>query len=148
MPQDLYTPTIFQALRPLALIGVHTDQCPICKKIMLKSPTKELQKYESIYGSYTYGGNTLLAQCQRAGFVLISDRTDKENNLICNECADSGKGTFICFNCKKELTSDLIQQSYGFPPDRLCKNCYETVCAKTWDELDKKLNEMHQYDWD
>ena len=148
--RNLYTPEIVNVGHDnLALIGIQVDQCPICKKQMIKTDIKQLVKLQSNWGgALKDAGNTIEAQCKRADLMIKSCYNSKYNEPICKECESSGKRTFICCHCKTERRSHLIQEIYGDPPDYLCKICYETIPAKTWNDLDKQLTAEHQYDWE
>jgi hypothetical protein len=82
------------------------------------------------------------AQALRAGW-----RHQAEDD-ICIACRDAGKKEFACAGCKEVKTSDKIKESYGFPAEHLCVDCYQTMPAAAWDEIEKRLEDEHRYDFD
>lgn len=99
-------------------------------------------------GSYHDEGNTVRAQLARASIMLRSTALDADGNTLCLECAKQGKATFVCALCKQVRTSDEQQFHVGDPQECLCRICYETVPAKTWDTKVEQLHTDHIYDYD
>lgn len=84
---------------------------------------------------------------KRGGIKFISPAKDKNDDKIRDECAAAGKATFVCALCGVERPSSDVQESYGSPPEILCKPCYETQPAKVWREKEKELYETHRWDF-
>lgn len=145
---ELYKPTIVNSTERLVLLGFSLKECPLCKRPMVYAPADSLKRCGSRWGAYHDGGNTIEAQCKRGGIVLKSGATDKNNDAICEECAAAGASSFVCSHCKKEQKTDQIEESFGYPPEFLCKPCYSTVPAAEWNALVKKLYEAHRYDFE
>jgi len=111
---------------------------------MLKIESKLGGKLRELFPYYWR--ENLKSQMERANIMFRGDVKDKDDHYICEECAKAGKSTFICDLCGEERSSELKQESFGDPPDFLCKVCYETVPAKIWE---KKHDELwHEHRWD
>jgi len=143
----LHTPVITGGFITLAF---DVGGCPLCNKPMIEVPEASLKRCESIVGSGVFnnsGGNTIAAQCERAGVVIESTSTDSKGRRICNTCAKAGRSTFFCVACNQERPTSEIETSFGDPPDRLCEKCYETLPAKEWDAIVDELSKSHRYDY-
>jgi len=123
-----------------ALMIVELDECPICKKQILNVPKKS-------YIFPTWYEIDIDNQLKKAGWVLASQET-QEGKIICIECSKSGKSTFLCALCGLRKPTSKIEESIGWPAEYLCKDCYETKTAKEWDDMVKKLNAEHRYDYE
>ena len=60
----------------------------------------------------------------------------------------AGKADFLCALCNERKSTDKIQESIGDAPEFLCKDCYDTVSAKIWDDKLDELQEAHRYDYE
>lgn len=129
--------TIFASKYALMLIEVY--QCPICTQLMVASPGESglFPRFEPV---------RFEAQVKRAGWLLRSTSYDEARDYVCVDCVKDGKLTFTCYLCKVTRDSDHIQESFGDPPERLCKLCYETVPASKWHEAYDYLFDRHKYD--
>ena len=87
------------------------------------------------------------AQMKEAGLVYQTS-IFVDDEPICEECEKLGKADFECAICEKRHTTDKIEESIGYPPEFLCKNCYETVSAKEWNEKYDELLKDHRYDFE
>lgn len=117
--------------------------CPVCNKPMLN-------KHNFNYGDNIFPNYYIQhqkAQMERCGIEFISSAV-VDNERICEACAAQGKACFKCHYCNAMLSSELIEKSFGEPAEYLCKNCYETLSAKKWDEAVKQLEDDHEYDYE
>lgn len=134
---------------PFVTIAVGLSTCPCCKSPMIEAPLKALNSVASVVGSgLKDGGNSIAAQCLRGGLVVRSNSTNTENEKICENCANAGESSFICAMCKEKRASSEKEESFGDPPEFLCKVCYATKSAKDWDDIIKKLSDRHRWDFD
>lgn len=118
---------------------VRTKICPVCKKQMVRSQL----------GVVTFGNDPLSfhSQCAAAGIVLESHAEDEHGNAICKECVDNGRAKFICSLCRRTFPTDMIQKSVGsYLRSHLCKECFNTVSAKEWEDKVQELEENHKWD--
>lgn len=123
---------------------VELSICYICKKKMVASPEKRR------FGQGTFPAYHMItfeSQLKSAGWEELSS-VCVDNNSICKSCNDSGKATFQCSLCADRKTTDMIESSFGDPPEYLCNRCYETVPAKKWAEMVSKITKEHMHDFD
>jgi hypothetical protein len=121
---------------------VEYEKCPICNKVMIQ----RLVGYDNrLFPAWIQ--MTQEAQAKRAG-IVFKGSVKVDDDLICEECEKSGRADFLCAICNTRQSTDEIQESFGYPPEFLCKECYNTVPAKTWDEKVSELHEAHRYDYD
>jgi hypothetical protein len=141
---DFVPPVIFEGgVHAYGFMIVELHKCPKCKKMMIRRDNSSTW-YRSPFPRYANYDFSL--QLKRAGWVLESS-VMVDDEFICQECADAGKADFECFLCKERKPTDRIQERYGDPADFLCKDCYETVPAKVWDDTSDKLMDSHRYDY-
>lgn len=119
---------------------VQLHRCPLCQHSMVVEPPTRNSPFP-VYYKIDYE-----AQAAAAGLKIRSKVTSNDE-YICIDCANSGRGGFTCYLCKKYKQSDVIEASFGDPPDHLCKDCYATVPAKNWDEVTRELYKEHQFDF-
>ena len=122
---------------------VSTARCWTCKRVMVDRPRRDS------YPHYTFPSSMDInfdAQLKMAGWVAQSDQKAAGEWAICEECAASGKASFECALCGQTRTSDRKEERIGDPPEFLCRDCYETVPAKEWDDKVQQLQREHQYD--
>ena len=131
-----YTPTIYYDRYALMLIEL--KKCPICGKYMLPNERNP----------FPFASNASKeTQLKNAGWVE-EGRCYINGTYPCVECEQSDKIRFICALCGKEQPGSEIKESFGDPPEYLCKACYATVPAAAWDEKEEELRESHQWDFD
>lgn len=119
-------------------------ECHLCNAIMLKK-TKPEHSYDGLFPNYVRINQE--AQMKAAGITFQSS-VKVDDEPICKECAEAGKADFLCAMCEQRKPTSKINESYGDPAEYLCKDCYETVPAKVWDEKLDQLSEAHRYDFD
>lgn len=133
-----YTPKIHEGGKYVEML-IEAKKCPICSKVMIhKAKAGIFPMYIAINQD---------AQMKNAGIVFTSN-VSVDDKLICVECEASGKADFKCELCGERRPTNLIQESFGYPPEFLCKVCYETVPAKQWDEKTDELYDQHKYDFE
>src|SRR5579859_7870202 len=120
---------------------LEVDECPICKKIMMRKENKHFHG-GNMPNSFAIDQDT---QMKQVGIVFES-KTKVDDQYICAECAEAGKADFLCSLCGSRYPTDQVQESFGDPPEHLCKNCYATVPAQQWDKKTSQLYSAHQYD--
>jgi uncharacterized protein YbaR (Trm112 family) len=127
-------------------VFIHIEICPVCRKPMIDVPRGKLNNtwLSELFDHY-YQAN-LTAQMKRAGIICRGEVKDKDDNYICEECEAAGKSSFVCSLCKQEYPSSDKQESFGDPPEYLCKYCYETVPAKVWKDKRQQLEGAHRWD--
>jgi len=118
---------------------IEATKCHCCEKIMLPRAKR------GIFPNYMHINQD--AQMKRAGFVY-STFTEVDGKPICIECKEAGKIDILCAMCNERKPSNKEQESFGYPPEYLCKDCYETVPAKQWNEKADELNNNHRYDFE
>jgi len=84
-------------------------------------------------------------QLQRADWREKSFVTNASGQTLCVDCGKTG-GAFRCEICKQERKGEP-EESFGDPPDYLCKPCFETVPARVWADAVKRLEEEHRWDF-
>jgi len=87
------------------------------------------------------------SQLERAN-IAVASITKQDDAFVCKECVKAGKITFECVACKQRKPTSKVKDDFGYPPEHLCIDCYETMPAKQWDELVEKLEEVHRYDYE
>ena len=137
--KNIYTPKVVED--GYALFAAKITECSICHKLMVKR-----LKFPNSSFFPMWRNNDQDAQMTRAGFVYISD-IKVDDNYICVECKQQGKADFKCELCDERKPTSKIQESFGNPSVFLCRDCYETVPAKIWDEKCDELEEEHRYDF-
>jgi len=137
-----YTPKIINDR--YVLFVAQAIKCPICEKLMVKKVPRDYYT-QSFFPGYINMNQD--AQMNRAGLVYISDVKVDDCN-ICVECKESGKADFKCDLCGERKPTEKIQESFGYPPDFLCKDCYDTTPAKIWEEKIEQLESDHRYDFE
>ena len=123
-----------------AKMFVRVHKCRACERPMVYPPGERDKTFPSHY-SASFG-----AQIRRAGFVVASS-AKVDDSVICVECKEEGKASFVCALCGERRKSDLIEDYFGDPPEFLCAVCYETVPAKTYDEKKAELRDGHRWDY-
>ena len=137
-----YTPKIIDG--KYMLFAAQAEQCPICKKIMVKKLSRYYNE-QAFFPAWMEMNQD--AQMKRAGLVYVgSVRVD--DDVICDECEKAGKVDFKCELCGERKPANKIQERFGDPADFLCKDCYEIIPAKVWDEKCDQLEEEHKYDYE
>jgi len=135
-----YVPKIVENTHVVYLeMVVEATKCHLCKKIMLPKTNR------GVFPNYMHMNQE--AQMKRAGFVY-STNTEVDGKPICIECKDAGKVDILCAMCKERKPCDKEKDSFGYPPEYLCVDCYETVPAKKWDDKVDDLNASHRYDFE
>ena len=117
------------------MFDLQTKKCPYCGKQMMGRSNL----FSSLKDQET--------QMKKLGVVFISDAT-KDNQYICVECKEKGIASFICALCGERRSYEDMQESFGDPPEYLCKHCYNTVSAKVWDDKVADLSDIHKYDFE
>ena len=121
------------------LFNLRTEKCPCCGKEMMNKDLCKLFPFSS--------SENQEAQMKKAGVVFCSS-SKKDDKYICVECEAKGFASFICALCGERRNSNDIKESIGDPPDRLCKHCYSTVSAETWENKVAELERLHKYDYE
>lgn len=122
---------------------VEVKKCHLCKKFMM--PKANSQFNGGVFPNYIHINQD--AQMKMAGFVY-STRIEVDGECICEECKNAGKVDILCAMCEQRKPSDKQQESFGYPPEYLCKDCYETVPAKKWEDKVDELQQSHRYDFE
>jgi len=78
---------------------------------------------------------------------MVSDASC-DNGLICTECKAAGVASFFCALCNKKQPSSKEQKTFGDPPEKLCRDCYESVPANIWEAKCVSLYNEHRYDFE
>ena len=138
---DKYTPTLLDDRR--GLLVVNLSKCPTCGRWMLDNSAKNTREVFP-----TAMGDTLADQLKRADWRFTSGTTVGEDDVICEQCASEGRGSFTCQLCGQVRESSLVEERIGDPPEFLCKICYETSSAKAWNEKQDELYKAHRYDFE
>lgn len=143
-------PFVPQIIKPFAddrivylAMLIEAEICPICQKIMTRAG-KSFFNGGNFPNAMSYNFDT---QIKNAGVVVMS-KIQVDDHCICIECANAGKADFLCALCNIRRPTDQVQESFGEPPEYLCKICYETVPAKQWDMKTSELYSQHQYDFE
>lgn len=121
---------------------VELKNCPICGHYMIRPPG---DRWHSPFPRYY--AIDFKAQLAEAKWVEKSDvRVDGKK--ICVPCAEAGRADFLCALCGQRRPTNEIEDHFGEPPEFLCKPCYRTVPAETWNKKLSKLSESHRYDFE
>ncbi len=115
--------------------------CGKCGRSMLPVSAKKANYFPR------YHRNRIEEQARRAGIRWETSARDKEEHILCDECAITGNITFVCYICKQERQRTDIQETFGEPPDYLCTPCHQTVSAAEWQRIVEELLEQHRYDF-
>ena len=143
---DSYTPEIVKDddFSATVLIAVECDKCDGCGKPMVVLPFSLRKTPKQSYWSRK---NAIQNQIERAG--LVSYGEEFQGRDYCETCIVGAKATFTCIVCKKECSSDLYWDGYySNSTEPRCINCYATVPAKEWDDLNQQIHERHKYDYE
>jgi hypothetical protein len=141
---DDYTPTVVEGQHGLTYgeVLINLVKCPSCGRWMVD---KSLDDH--YYGFPAYSGLNLRAQMIRADWRFKSD-VAIDNKRICEQCAAEGKASFVCSLCGERRDTKMVKESFGDPPEYLCRECYVIVPAAVWDAKVDELQEAHQYDFE
>lgn len=139
---DNYTPEIIG--NEYATFLVKLERCPLCNCLMIAEP-KQQHFRKSTFPVYCK--LSFETQAKRANLHFVSNII-VDDEYICIECADEGKADFLCSLCKNRKSTDKEKESFGDPPEYLCKDCYSTVPAKEWDKKCEMLEESHRWDFE
>jgi hypothetical protein len=119
---------------------LETILCPSCNKPMM------VKDKSGLFPTRYY--NNQDDQMRKLGVVYTS-KVQIEDDTICVECEKAGLASFTCNMCKQKRSSDALQESFGiFPTEYLCKNCYNTAPASTWEKEVNRLNQEHRWDFE
>lgn len=121
-------------------MDIQTWECKSCGKQMIKKPSGQSP-------FPIWFGNDFDAQCKKLNLEIRSGEKI-DGCAICMTCVRNGKAVFVCALCKETMHTNEIQESFGDPPDSLCRFCYEARSAKEWIEKTKELSKIHRYDFD
>ena len=121
------------------LIEIEVPTCKKCGSLLVLSECKD-------YRVFSWLKPAVMQQLEKAGVKVQTAIAPMNGGPICTECAGD-KSVYECYCCSRKIKEEEIQESFGWPQEHLCKHCYETVPAKTWDELVNELRESHQYDF-
>ena len=135
-----YTPSLYYGR--YAMMLVELEVCPICNRLMM--PRYGGRRYSPFPATQEASEET---QLKNAGWVK-SGRTWLNGQYVCEECERNGRVLFTCELCGKEQSSTEVQESFGDPPEYLCKGCYASVSAKDWTEKVDGLRKSHQWDYE
>jgi hypothetical protein len=137
--QGLYVPQMIEDHRTdegeggfvLMSFAMQVRPCHVCSRLVMPVKDPYIERQAEAVGLVKYGGR------------------HPENSAlpVCADCLAQDKVKFTCWLCKQDRPSSHIQESIGDPPDLLCRDCFETVSAKVWDEATDKLTEEHRYDY-
>ncbi len=121
---------------------VEYSKCHTCSKDMIIRNKNNVLPFPAWYKI------DIDAQMKKGGFVAQSGKRidENEDQYICVNCAKNIKTYFLCSLCEKRKSTDRIEEGIGAPSEYLCKDCYETVSAKVWNEKLDLLEEDHKYD--
>lgn len=135
-----YTPKIIEDANIVYIeMLIEGKRCHTCKKVMIHKCAR------GVFPNYLRINQA--AQMESAGMVYNS-YTEVDGKKICIECKESDKADFKCSLCEQRYPTSEIQEQFGDPPEYLCKSCYATVPAKTWEESCEKLLNEHRYDFE
>jgi len=136
-----FTPTQIENNYGTMLVQLYT--CHLCHKKMVAPPMKG---YFGIRTFPYYVRIDFDAQRKSAGWEEMTETT-VDGNYICKSCKVAGLATFECALCHNRHLTTEIEEAYGDPAEYLCKQCYQMVPAKIWDDKNKELRKRHQYDF-
>ena len=135
-----YVPTIIDEY---ASFLIEVETCASCGAKMVSEPIGYSHPFP------VWCDLQFKVQAKRAGLVIASNACmDKDSDKrVCMQCKDNDRCTCLCVMCEQQKPVDRIEKSYGFyPPEHLCKDCFETVSAKIWAEWESDLYEKHRWD--
>ena len=139
-PQD-YVAQKVEGEEGCYLIKVRVLICKMCKHPLM--PTN----LGSMYGkTMPWLKPAIAQQLDRAGILLHNAVGTSDGGPICCICSQ-GEPIHECYLCKKKWYSGQLKESFGYPQDHLCLECYSTVPALKWDETVQELEEAHLYDF-
>jgi len=118
----------------IADVSIKASICPKCGKFLKPH-------YRVVDGLY---GNAMFNNPRWAenSYVMV------DNYYICKECADKSLADFECALCNQRYPTSEIQESFGVPPEFLCKECYQNKPARIWCEKVEELESDHRYDFE
>lgn len=114
-------------------------ECPVCKTPMMNKD--KLNLFSRVWGK------TQEEQMKKLGVVFRS-RAKIDDEYICVNCQKQGKASFFCALCHERKPSDKLHESYGYPPEYLCTDCYRNVPAEVWDKKIEELYDSHRWDYE
>lgn len=135
---DDYTPDRFEG--DYFRFLVDTKPCASCKRPTIPIPVS----YTAARPFPAYHRVDLKRQAERAGVLAVG--TYVNENPVCVECVKAGVLLFGCAICGEKKNMSHIEESFGYPAEHLCKQCYQTVPAAKWDAKRKELEEAHRWD--
>jgi hypothetical protein len=145
-----FTPVVWQDSygKPrYATMVVEIQTCPSCGKIMIEHP----RRWGTLVPPFPEEGELAFnEQRKRAEWRLISGNTNANNEHICMTCALDGRSSFICALCGEERSSTKEMACHfgeHDQPEFLCKICYETVPAKTYQDKVNELEDRHRWNY-
>jgi len=144
MSKENYVPEKFDDSHFKVLIQV--GRCASCNRLMIQFGRQERESLDNHMFPFYYKAN-LPAQLARAN-IQFRGNSKINDAFICEICDAEGKASFTCALCGQIRKSNEQQESFGDPPEILCKNCYATVPAKEWNEKVEKLRAAHRYDFE
>lgn len=91
------------------------------------------------YGSYRdIQLDTMEAAKLRDGLLHISGEIKRMRNGL----------LYSCSLCGVDYLESEIEEKVGYPPEYVCKHCYETVSAKEYNEHVGWLHDQHRWDYE
>jgi len=129
-----------------AKVIIQLSKCSVCNRPMIKMEKKDTQRMRNLFPYYWK--TNLDSQLKRAGIQYEGTSKDTRDNYVCEECSKAGKGSFTCALCGEERSTDLKEESFGDPPEYLCKVCYESVSASVWSKKTDELYKSHRWDFE
>lgn len=135
---EKWTPQIISddGVNLIVTFALRVKRCHICKKLCMNIDTNQTRLF--------WYGDGQKDQMKRAGIVKEDFSADEPT---CEECSNKGLVKFTCNLCSLEQFSTEVQESFGDPAEFLCKTCYATVPAQTWDKAVDRLRDAHQWDY-
>jgi len=118
---------------------LRTETCHCCGKQMMAKDKSNLFPF--------LFAESQEAQMKKQG-VAFRSSSEKDNKRICIECEAKGLASFVCALCGERKSSSNVQESFGYPAEYLCKDCYSTVSAEIWENKIEELSESHRYDFE
>jgi hypothetical protein len=137
--RDDYTPS---KVDQYYLFALQLDRCGHCTMAMM--PRKA--DFAGIFPGYYR--IRIEEQMKRASIQWATNERDKNDDRLCEVCAVAANIQITCALCKQDRPRADIQESFGDPPEYLCKPCYTTVPANVWELKSDKLRESHRYDFE
>lgn len=141
---NTYVPQVIEddPYHALVTFVLKLDKCVACHTLVMAIVTK-------VYSPFPIRlDQDQRRQMQAAGIQEIGGYTyEPREGPLCVKCTKQGLGRFKCWHCEQERPVSQQHEQFGDPPDFLCTVCYETLPAKTWDEVIKELGEVHRWDY-